>query len=253
MQTTATAEQIELHSYAPCQMSHSHAFHQIILPLYGTLELETEIGCGFVGERAFAVVTAGREHAYRAAGDNRFLTFNVQDEAFEATEAQALWEAAARRLLFPIDERLGGLLAFARGCGDAAFATTPFRSALATLVLHGLGPEQLDLEPAALSRAKSFVERHLADAISVEDIAEAAHVSIATLNRLFRTHEGIAPAKYLSRLRLDRARHLLATARLPIAQVALSCGYSEQSALSRALRREDGLSPKAYREHMRLS
>ncbi|SMF32086.1 AraC-type DNA-binding protein [Tistlia consotensis] len=250
MQTGFDAERVQLHCYSPRHDSHSHAYHQVILPLLGTLELETAIGGGTVGERDFAVVAAGHEHGFRGLGDNRFVTLDVP--APEAGAEVPLWRAASRRLFFPIDERLGGLLAFARGCGEGAFAAAGFRAGLGALLLHGLAPESVAPEagadePAALARAKAFVRGHFAEPITVEDMAGAARVSVATLHRLFRARGAGSPAKYLSAVRLARARALLAGGRLPIAEIALACGYSEQSALSRALRREHGLSPAACR------
>lgn len=248
MQTAVDPGALRLQSYTPRRACHAHPSHQIILPLEGALELETALGGGVVRDRRIAVVTAGREHAYRAVDDNRMLTIDVSDA--DAETGAPLWAAASERLFFPANEQVCGLLAFARGCGGEAFAAAGFRSSLGTLIIHGLTALARDaggFEPEALSRAKAFVEARFAEPIAVGDIADAAHVSTATLYRLFHSWCDRSPAKYLNEVRLARARSLLTGSALPLARIASACGYSEQSALCRAMRRELGMSPGAYR------
>ena len=248
MSPSAGESRLSLRSYAPAQESHSHPHHQVILPLEGRLELETDIAGAAVDDATAAVVTAGREHAFRARGDNRFLILDVAPQGCAA--AAALWEVAGRRPFLTLDEGLRGLLLFARRSPDSALAPVASRSSLATLILQGLTHRACGVgpgEPQALRRATAFVRRHYAAPITTGDIAAAAGVSPATLHRFFAAGHGRSPGRYLGGLRLDRAKALLAETRKPIAEIALDCGYSEQSALTRALRRECGVTPARYR------
>ena len=101
--------------------------------------------------------------------------------------------------------------------------------------------------PAYLRSAVDFILTNLAEPLLLDDIAAAAGVSPATLQRLFAAWHETTPIRYLGGLRLERAKALLATTRKPIAEIALDCGYSEQSALTRALRRDAGVTPARYR------
>lgn len=58
---------------------------------------------------------------------------------------------------------------------------------------------------------------------------------------------GCVPGEYLVRRRLDAAEALLRDGTLPIAEVALATGYSDQSALTRRLKRRRGVTPAALR------
>ena len=102
-----------------------------------------------------------------------------------------------------------------------------------------------------MRRATAFLQRHYAAPVTTAEIAAAAGVSPATLHRLFTAWHGRSPMRYLGGLRLARAKALLATTRKPVAEIALDCGYSEQSALTRALRREAGVTPAGYRRARR--
>lgn len=241
---------LSLRSYASAQESHSHAHHQIVLPLEGSLEMETDIAGAAVDEATAAVITAGREHAFRARGENRFLVLDVPRRGCAATAD--LWAAAAGAPFLALDEGLQGLLLFARAQPAAALAAS--RASLATLFLQGLthrarGEE--DGAPAALRRATAFLQRHYAAPVTTAEIAAAAGVSPATLHRLFTAWHGRSPMRYLGGLRLARAKALLATTCKPVAEIALDCGFSEQSALTRALRREAGVTPARFRRARR--
>lgn len=248
MSQALEAKRLSLRSYAPAQESHSHAHHQVILPLQGRMALETDRAGAALDETGAAVVTSGREHAFRGLGENRVLILDVPAQGCGG--AEALWDRAADRPFLTLDERLRGLLDFARLSTAPAFAPAAFRSSLGTLILQGLAQRACGgPEPDALLRATAFIHQRFAEPIGGREIAAAAGVSEATLRRLFAAWHGSSPVRYLGGLRLAKARSLLQHSRRPIAQIALDCGYSEQSALTRALRREAGVTPAQLRRH----
>lgn len=81
-------------------------------------------------------------------------------------------------------------------------------------------------------------------------LSALAGVSQSQLERDFDRVLGTTPQRYKLRLRLQHAMTLLATDE-PIAQIALACGYADQSAFSRRFRSEIGLSPSAFRRSRR--
>lgn len=81
----------------------------------------------------------------------------------------------------------------------------------------------------------------------VARMAAFVGVSESRLHALFRQEFGLSPQAWLSASRLRWAKHQLRTSVAPISDIALAAGYSEQSALTRALRRECGQTPAAWR------
>ena len=75
------------------------------------------------------------------------------------------------------------------------------------------------------------------------ELATAAGIGRARLHTLFLEATGLTPGAYLRRQRLDLAVRLLQETAFSITEVALHCGYSEHSALTRALKRELGRTP----------
>lgn len=83
--------------------------------------------------------------------------------------------------------------------------------------------------------------------IALDDLAERAGMSMAQFDRRMRRVFQLSASQFLTRRRIDHAARLLADDDTAIAEIALRCGYGDQSALSRQFRRSTGLTPGQYR------
>lgn len=99
----------------------------------------------------------------------------------------------------------------------------------------------------AVAAATAYLEAHLAEAVSVPDVARHAGVSHNHLTRLFRAETGDTVVAYLRRRRLARAEHLLRRSTLSIPAVAASVGIADLQAFNKACRREFGVPPRGLR------
>jgi AraC-like DNA-binding protein len=93
----------------------------------------------------------------------------------------------------------------------------------------------------------AFAREHLSEGIDIAALARQSHISVATLQRRFRSLFGISPGEFLSQLRISRACRQLRSSSLNITQIALECGYESAAAFSRAFRRQMGTTPRAFR------
>lgn len=91
------------------------------------------------------------------------------------------------------------------------------------------------------------MEARYSEALSLSDLADAAHVSVSELGRDFRARLGTTPWRYLTEYRLDRAARLLRATKLPVATVAARTGFASPSHFGKLFRERTGLSPRAYR------
>lgn len=117
--------------------------------------------------------------------------------------------------------------------------------------------ETLDEAPAAprsrLAALLALVETDPGSSWTTATMASRAGLSVSRLHAVFREELDTTPIAWLSHLRLERVREELRSTRRSIAELAYRNGYADQSALTRAMRRETGLTPGVYRRQAQES
>lgn len=103
------------------------------------------------------------------------------------------------------------------------------------------------LPPHQLTKAKAFFEERLGEDVTLDDVARHIGVSPRHFARAFRQSVGLPPHQWLLRRRIERARELLKSSDSPIAQVAVICGFADQSHFTSTFRRSTGVTPARYR------
>ncbi len=94
---------------------------------------------------------------------------------------------------------------------------------------------------------RRHIVENLADDLSVEALAERAHLSPRHFARCFRAKTGVTPARYVESVRLEAARRALEDTPLSVAAVAASCGFGTPETLRRTFLRTLGVGPAEYR------
>lgn len=138
------------------------------------------------------------------------------------------WEPSARTYV----DQLGCLLAAQLGrkhsLGRAGEPAKTERTAL--------GDRQFDT-------VRDWMQDRLAEPIPLTDMAGLVGLSVSQFSRKFKARTGLAPHRFLLRLRLDQATRLLRTGSPTIAEVAVQCGFSHQEHLTRVMREHLGITP----------
>ena len=111
------------------------------------------------------------------------------------------------------------------------------------------------LEPVSTSRRmdelRHHITQHLADQLTVADLAQQAHVSDRQLTRIFKTELGMTPAAYIESARVEAARNRLESTDDTLERVASACGFNTIDTLIRAFRRRLDTTPTEYRSRFR--
>ncbi|MBY3118162.1 GlxA family transcriptional regulator [Rhizobium laguerreae] len=107
----------------------------------------------------------------------------------------------------------------------------------------------LELEPKSdrIQKALAHARSNLKSTLSVEELAEAAHLSPRQFSRAFRAETGQSPAKAVENLRLEAARLMMEQGRHPIDVVARETGFADRERMRRAFLRAFGQPPQAIR------
>ncbi len=108
-------------------------------------------------------------------------------------------------------------------------------------------PQRIVSSYAKQKEVLDFIEAYLDTDISLEDLAKIARVSKFYFCRLFKENMNVSPHQYIIRRRVERAKELLKNSELTTVEIALSCGFTHQSHLSRHFKRLVGVSPRKFR------
>ena len=107
------------------------------------------------------------------------------------------------------------------------------------------------LRPRLLQRVREHIEVHLENGLSVRALADVAGLSMFHFARAFKQSVGVTPHGYLLQCRVQRVRQLLAETDMSLSEIALACGFSDQSHCSRRFREHFGTTPGSYRWSLR--
>lgn len=108
-------------------------------------------------------------------------------------------------------------------------------------------PSRGGLSPALARRICEYVESHLDQKISLDTLALMAGLSPHHFARAFRQSVGMPPHGYLLQRRLEHVEQMLRETQLPLSEIAVAVGFSDQSHLARHFRRLTGMPPSLAR------
>jgi AraC family transcriptional regulator len=103
------------------------------------------------------------------------------------------------------------------------------------------------LSPWQLRRALDFMVVHLNDDPTIAELAQQCGLSSGYFSRAFRQTTGVTPHRWLIQKRVERARALLLQSALGLADIAVICGFVDQSHFTRVFARFEGDSPGRWR------
>jgi len=102
------------------------------------------------------------------------------------------------------------------------------------------------LSPTQLKRVVDYINDHLDQELSLEELAAIAQLSPYHFCRSFKRSTGLTPHQYVMRQRVERAKLLLKEGKMKVLEIALACGFTHQSHLNRHFKRLTGVTPKKF-------
>jgi len=237
---------LSIRSYRGRESVHAHEFHQVVLPVLGAMDVKVGSAAGVIDARSGLVVVGGTPHAGCVVGENRFVVFDVPRESILP---EGIVARASASPFFAIDEPLDHLARYVSseaGMGKLDIAASHHAMALLARSIgrqfrrreHGTGP---------IPRTLEVIDARYAEPLTVPELARLAGLGVSRFYERFRRETGRTPADWIAAIRLERAADLLRDTDLPIADIALAVGFSDQSALTRSFRRRQGTTPGTVR------
>jgi AraC family transcriptional regulator len=99
------------------------------------------------------------------------------------------------------------------------------------------------LSPLQMRRATEFLEAHLDGNINLDQVARVCDLSVSHFARAFRQTFRRPPYRWLIERRVARAKDLIASSHLPLAEIAIQSGFGDQGAMNRSFKKILGVTP----------
>jgi AraC family transcriptional regulator len=123
-------------------------------------------------------------------------------------------------------------------------------TAMVVRLIGGLpesGKQRRTLAPRTAARVIEFIDAHLDQRLTLDDLAAQAQLSVPHFKLLFRETLGMPVHQYVVRRRVERAKALLLEGRLSASQIALDTGFAHQSHMAHWIGRLLGVTPRELR------
>ncbi|WOO40211.1 PocR ligand-binding domain-containing protein [Rubellicoccus peritrichatus] len=122
-----------------------------------------------------------------------------------------------------------------------------FAEHLAT-ISNSIAVEENEADPVLVSNAKKYIQERYHEQLSLDDAARAVNASTRHFCKLFKEATGITFTDYLSRVRVEKAKHLLQNPHLRVSEIAFETGFESISQFNRSFKRITGQSPTEFRK-----
>lgn len=99
--------------------------------------------------------------------------------------------------------------------------------------------------------AVQFIQLNFASKITLEDAARHVYLSPTYLSRVFKQEAGVSFTHFLNNVRVEKSKKLLAMTDMRLAEIALSCGFEDQSYYTKVFKAFTGMTPQTYRRENR--
>lgn len=209
---------------------------------------------GFPG--AVCIMPQGHDSEWEITTPFLFVHLYLPDAALRAGFART-HDCDARRLDLPevTLAEMPGIAAPLTGLAQAARQSDLLAAETAlSELLAGLGPRQITLNGGlashVLRRIDAWIDAHLEGVIRLSDLAALADLSPFHLHRMFRVSRGVTLQDWITERRIECAKHLL-RGQTPLIEIAMACGFSSHSHLTRVFKARTTLTPAAWRAALR--
>ncbi len=102
-------------------------------------------------------------------------------------------------------------------------------------------------EERTITGLTRYLQEHLAEEISLSVLAEQFHLNPQYISQLFKSEIGVNFLAYLTNIRMEKAKKLLLSGSLSVAEVAEQAGYGDYRVFTKVFKKSEGITPSQYR------
>ena len=231
---------LSIRSYNKTLTGHDHSYVQLVLPLQGVLSICLHGKDHYKVQPGHCmIINAHVSHHFTADEQARFM---VADLILLPENLQSF-----KTPLFTIDQPLARYLQFYEAQLEHPLSSGVEQHILQLFLALLAQQRELVALDTRIQQVQNHIQNHLSEALSIAQLANIACLSETQFKKLFSEQTGQTPMRYITDLRMSRARSLLINTDYPVQIVAEKVGYQDLSAFSRRFRTTYGLTPRAIK------
>ncbi|KZL88374.1 AraC family transcriptional regulator [Clostridium magnum] len=219
-------------------ITHSHSYAQLVLPLRGTMNIQTQKKNLILDEKHLFFLPIDNMHSFKSQGPNEFLVLDIPNYMFSNEDMNKLEEGVKcnldekwRAIRFLILNELNGKN------NDAIYK-----------LFHYFIPF---IVKKHIPNSVKYIHEHFNENIDLKILANIENYSLAYYSEWFKKNMMLSPVEYIQKLRINRVKELLRDTDLSIMQIACEVGYSHNSSLTRLFKLHENTTPANYRAEIR--
>ncbi|WP_296104398.1 AraC family transcriptional regulator [uncultured Agrobacterium sp.] len=239
------AASVDLRSYSKEWPEERHAFVQIVVPLSGSMDIDVGGLQQRLSPSRAVLINGNVKHSIVTSDNNRSLIVDLN----ECYVPEATLAKFSNKPFIDLTSRSASVARhMRRSIHDGEYDRSATRL-WAELLVGSFTDERMDVG-ARLLTLKALIEIDPFQNWTVEQMASQVELSASRLHALFLEYFEATPHALLSQSRMKKICALLSSSSLPIAEIAARAGFSDQTALTRAMKKLLGTTPAAYRRTM---
>lgn len=237
---------LSIRSYGPKPRAHTHDFCQVVIPLHGVIELllgQPDIHEGQRAERLGpgkgALIQSGVMHRFLADAKACFIVADLDSLPLEL-------ESRSDPFIDISDSFLSYCLFIEQQLNSELNQT--LEQSIGLLFVQLLAQQSSSSKrDSRIQKVLEYLTQDLSHTPELNQLASIACLSVSQYKNLFRQVTGLSTGQYLLKLRMEKARALLAHTDYPVGIIANKIGYQDASAFSRRFADFFDQSPRDYR------
>ena len=183
-------------------------------------------------------IVLGIEGIELATGDNSNGKFCMLDH-FESVEISS----CLRNILREMEQKQTGFEDVCQACMEMLIIRL-----MRKISLSVPAESQFTAGNRQCALVKHYIDQHFKESLSLEQLADKAHMNKYYLAHTFKEEYGVSPINYMITRRIVESKYLLAETDLSLSQIAAVLGFSSSSYFSQSFRNAEGMSPTEYRK-----
>jgi AraC-like DNA-binding protein len=230
---------ITVRSYNRTSDGHCHHYHQILLPIKGYIDLKLDDEAITACYGDCVVILAGCFHEFYAHEDFRFLVIDTDilpNPIYESGSGLRILDEAAQQYLVFVEKQI---VHHIEDDVQAAMLTLLYKLILSQCASFKIDPR--------IRKVIQLIHQDVSRDFSIEELASAACLSHSQFKLLFNKSINMTPIRYITKLKMEKARSLLSNTDTPINLIAEQVGFCNPSSFTRSFNAYFGVTPKTFR------